>query len=183
MKNVRVASRYAAALMMAAEENKSVDAIAGDMRMVGNLLEGSRELRAFVASPVIPANKKVLVMRELFGKVVGKEVLTFFLLLTEKRREDLLSDIIQQFNVLLDKRQGVVEATVRSVIAIQPEQEQLLKKRLEAYTAKIVRMRLGLDPSLKGGLVIQIGDTVLDGSVTHQLEVLKDRFVAGGHIS
>jgi len=183
MKNVRVARRYAAALMIAAGENKSVDAIAGDLRKVGTMLDGSRELRAFVASPVIPAKKKVLVMRELFGKVVGKEVLNFFLLLAQKGREDILADIIQEFNVLLDKRQGVVEASVRSTLAIQPEQEQLLKKRLEAYTAKKIRMLFDLDPSLKGGLMIQIGDTVLDGSVKHQLEVLKDRFVAGGHLS
>jgi F-type H+-transporting ATPase subunit delta len=183
MKNVRVARRYAAALMAAGEESRSVDVIADDLRTVGSMLEGSRELRSFIASPIIPAKKKVLVMRGLFEKVVGKEVMTFFLLLTEKRREDILRDIVQQFMDLLDKRQGIVEAAVKSASTIDKEQEQLLKKRLEAHTAKKVRMQFALDPSLKGGLVIQIGDTVLDGSVRHQLELLKDRFVAGGHIS
>jgi F-type H+-transporting ATPase subunit delta len=146
-------------------------------------MEHSRELRLFIVSPVIPAKKKVSVMRELFGKAVGKEVLTFFLLLTEKRREDFIPDIIAEFGALLDKRQGVVEAKVSSALAIDARQQDLLRKRLEAYTARKIRMHLALDPSLKGGLVIQIGDTVLDGSVKHQLELLKNRFVAGGHIS
>lgn len=183
MTNVRVALRYATALMTAAEESKSVDAIAADLRMVGTLLDTSRELRTFVASPVIPAKKKMTVMRELFGKSVGKEVMTFFLFLMEKRREEILPDIIRQFMALLDKRQGVMEASIRSALAVDAEQEQRLKGRLEAYVAKKIRMRFALDPSLKGGLVVQIGDTVLDGSVKHQLELLKDRFVAGGHFS
>jgi F-type H+-transporting ATPase subunit delta len=183
MRNIRVARRYATALMTAAEESRLVDKMAADLQKVGNLLEGSRELRLFVASPVVPAQKKMTVMREIFGTSVGKEVMSFFLFLIEKRREELLADIIGEFSILLDKRQGVVEANVRSALAIDGEQERLLKKRLEAYTAKNVRTRFAIDSSLKGGLVIQIGDTVLDGSIKHQLELLKDRFVAGGHFS
>ena len=183
MKNVRVARRYAAALMAAAEESRSLDAVAADMQMIGRLLEGSRELRLFIASPVIQAKKKVAVIREIFGKATGKEVLTFVLLLTEKRREDIVPDFVREFAVLLDERRGVVEVGVRSAVAIDKGQEDILRKRLETYTAKKVRTVLSLDPTLKGGLIIQIGDTVLDGSIRHQLELLKDRFVAGGHIS
>jgi F-type H+-transporting ATPase subunit delta len=169
--------------MTAAEEDRLTDAVAADLQMVGRLIGGSRELQMFISSPVIPARKKVSVMREIFGKSVGKVVLTFFLLLTEKRREEYLPDIIREFGVLLDKRRGIVEAKIRSALALTGGQEELLKKRLESYTAKKIRMHPALDPSLQGGLVIQIGDTVLDGSVKHQLELLKDRFVAGGQIS
>ena len=183
MKNVRVARRYAVALMQAAEEGGSIDTIAADLRNVEKLLKESRELLLLLTSPVIPARKKSLVLKEIFEKRVGKEVLTFFLLLTKKGREDVIPDVIGQFAILLDQRNGIVDASVKSAIAIDKEQEQLLKHRLEAYTAKSVRMNLGIDKELKGGLVIQIGDTVLDGSVRHQLELLKDRFMAGGTLS
>lgn len=183
MKHVRVARRYAVALMTAAEESRSIDSVAADLQKVGKLLKDSRDLVLFLNSPVIPARKKALVLRELFENKVGKEVLTFFLLLARKGREDVIPDIVGQFAALLDQRQGIVDANVKAAFAIDKEQEQLLKKRLEAYTAKTVRMDIGIDESLKGGLVIQIGDTVLDGSVRHQLELLKNRFMAGGTLS
>jgi F-type H+-transporting ATPase subunit delta len=63
---------------------------------------------------------------------------------------------------------------------VDKEQERTLQKRLEAYTSRTVRMKLNVDPLLQGGVVVQIGDTVLDGSVRHQLNVLKNRFIAGG---
>ena len=183
MKNTRVARRYAVALMTAAEESRSIDSVAGDLQWVGKLLKESRGLVLFLISPVIPARKKMIAFRELLENKVGKEVLTFFLLLARKGREDVIPDIVGQFGALLDERQGIVDARVKSAVPIEKEQEQLLKKRLETYTSKKVRMEFGIDKSLRGGLVIQIGDTVLDGSVRHQLELLKDRFVAGGTLS
>ncbi len=183
MRNVRVARRYAVALMTAAEESRSIDSVAADLQNVGKLLRESRELVLFLTSPVIPARKKALVLREIFEHKVGKEVLTFFLLLTRKGREDVIPDIVGQFAVLLDQRQGIVDASVKSAFALDKEHEQLLKKRLDTYTARTERMDLGIDTSLKGGLVIRIGDTVLDGSVRHQLELLKARFMTGGTLS
>jgi F-type H+-transporting ATPase subunit delta len=53
-------------------------------------------------------------------------------------------------------------------------------KRLEAYTQKKIRIRTATDPALRGGLMVRIGDTVLDGSVRRQLERLRERFLGGG---
>ena len=183
MKNVRVARRYAAALMTVAEENRSVDAVAADLEKVEKLLNESRDLALFLASPVIPARKKMTVLREIFTDRVGKEVLTFFLLLTRKGREDFIPEVVRQFGILLDQRRGVVDVAVTTAMSVDKEQERTLQKRLEAYTSRTVRMNLHVDPSLQGGVVVQIGDTVLDGSVRHQLNVLKNRFIAGGTLS
>jgi F-type H+-transporting ATPase subunit delta len=68
---------------------------------------------------------------------------------------------------------------VTSAVEFGGSQQGLLHKKLEKYTGKNVRMHTALDKDLKGGLLIQIGDTVLDATIRHQLEMLKNRFLAG----
>jgi len=75
MKNVRVARRYAMALMTAATEQKNIDGTAGDLDMLGNLLRGSREFRLLIASPIVSPAKKKAVFKELLEKRIGGETL------------------------------------------------------------------------------------------------------------
>lgn len=180
MKNLRVARRYATALMMDAEHSKSVDTVAGDVEFIATLLRDSRELRRFVASPVVAPEKKAGVFKELLSSRASKQTVTFVSLLIKKKREALLPDIVEQFQALLDEKRGVVNVDVTSAVEFTPEQERVLKTQLEQRTKKTVRVRFSLDTSIKGGLVVKIGDTVLDASIKHQLQQLRERFVEGG---
>lgn len=183
MKNVRVARRYAMALMTAATEQKNIDGTAGDLDMLGNLLRGSREFRLLIASPVVSPAKKKAVFKELLEKRIGGETLRFIHLLTAKGREPILPDVIEQFAILRDEKYGIVNVDVRSAVEFTEPQEKNLQSQLEKYTKKKVRVRFSLDKSIQGGLVVRIGDTVLDASVRHQLELLRERFISGGALS
>lgn len=183
MRNARVARRYAVALMETAVEQKAVEPVAVDMNKLGDLLKGSRELSLFIASPIIRAAKKKAVLQEVLKSVVGKEVLNFCLLMASKGREEHLPEVVEQFTELYNKRVGIVDVGVLSATPLQDDQQEKLRKKLEQYTSRKVLLNAGVDAELMGGLLIQIGDTVLDGSVRHQLERLKDRFVAGGTLS
>lgn len=183
MKNLRIARRYAKALMMAAEELRKTESVSDDIEAVGRLVRESREFRLLIGSPVVSATKKIEVLRALLETRVGQETLSFLLLLTSKRREDMLPEIIKEFLALRDQRLGIVEVHVKSAVELAGMQEKALLGQLEKYTKKNVRMHVALDPSLKGGLMIQIGDTVLDASLRHQLLLLKDRFLAGVPLS
>lgn len=165
--------------MNAAEERQTREKVAADLEIVAKLLRESREFALFIASPVVPAAKKSSVFRELLGTKVGNDVLTFFLLLTQKGREELIPDIVEQFRVLYGEKLGIVDVQVTSAAELAGNQKEELQRRLEKYTNKKVRMNIGVDGDVKGGLVIQVGDTVLDGSIRHQLELLRDRFLAG----
>jgi F-type H+-transporting ATPase subunit delta len=68
---------------------------------------------------------------------------------------------------------------VKTAVELQRNEQKALQERLEQYTSRRVRLRVSIEKELKGGLVIQIGDTVLDGSVTHQLELLRSRLLSG----
>lgn len=183
MRNTRVARRYAVALMAASAELKTIDSVAADMAKLGAVLRGSRELSLFIASPIIQASKKKAILQEVLKPVVGQEVLTFCLLLARKGREEHLPEIVDQFIQLNNERLGIVDVDVRSAVPLADDQKAKLQKQMEQYTSKTVRLKAVVEKDLMGGLLIQVGDTVLDGSVRHQLELLKDRFVAGGTLS
>ncbi len=179
MKNTRVARRYAMALMTAAEQQKNIEGTAKDMEFIGKVLRESREFRLFVAGPIVSPSKKRAVFNEVFGPRVGKETMTFVNLLTSKSREAILQDITEQFKELHDEKLGIVNVEVRTSVELNYGQEKDLRAELELMTAKKVRFQFVIDTTIKGGIVIRIGDTVLDGSVAHQLERMRERFIAG----
>jgi F-type H+-transporting ATPase subunit delta len=180
MKNARVARRYAQALMLSAESStNTIDAIAGDLEIVKRALDGSRDLQLLLTNPVVRAEKKIAVLREIFRSHIGMPTMTFLELLTEKQREAALPEVIERYNALRDEKYGIVNVEVSSAVEISPQQEKTLAEKLERYTKKKVRVRFALDTSLRGGMVVRIGDTVLDASVKRQLELMRERFVDG----
>lgn len=182
MKATRVARRYARALMMTADSNAAIDSIAADLELLRSALAASRELRLLLASPVVSVPRKKSILRELFAQRIEATTMTFLELLVEKQREALLADIIQQFFALRDESYGIVNVDVSAAVELTPQQTQRLMEKLERLTSKKVRVRFSLDRALRGGLKVKIGDTVLDASLQHQLEMLREQ-LAHGHLS
>jgi F-type H+-transporting ATPase subunit delta len=179
MKNTRVARRYAVALMASAAQQKTIETTAKDLDVIAKTLHDSRELQLLVASPVISVARKRAVFEAVFASHISRETLRFIHLLTTKSREAILPELVEQFRALHDESLGVVNVEVRSVVELNYAQEKELRAELERMTGKKPRIHQVLDPSIRGGLIIRIGDTVLDASVSHQLEVMRTRFVAG----
>ncbi len=175
MKNLRAARRYALALFKAAREKGGEESVRKDVEGIARVLAHNRDLILMVESPVVPQEKKLAVFRELFGKTVGATTLSFLELLVEKRREGVLGEVIAEYSRLCDADEGVVEVDVRSAVPLTESQHAALVRDLEHRTGKRVRMRVTRDEGLRGGVVVKIGDTVLDGSIAHQLELLRQR--------
>lgn len=180
MKNVRVARRYAMALMKAVEDQEHLEETAQDLHAIAGTLGASRPLRLLLASPVIPSEKKLQVVQKIFGSHVSTETLSFISLLIAKHRESLLAAVIEEFGVLYDRKLGIMNVDVKSSVEVTPSQQKELKTQLERFTRKDVRVRFTVDVSIKGGLVVQVGDTVVDASLARQLQLLRERFVHGG---
>lgn len=176
MKNPRVARRYANALMQVAVATKAVDRTAEDLGLVGRALKGSRELWLLLASPVVPETKKASIVNEMFGKRVSAPTMMFLDLLVRKHREVVLDEVIEQFHALHDEMLGLITVDVKTAVDLQPKQEKTLIAELERRTGKKVRLQVTRDPSIMGGLMVKIGDTVVDASVRHQLARLHESF-------
>jgi F-type H+-transporting ATPase subunit delta len=165
--------------MLSADSVKAIDSYANDLELIKKTVAGSRELRLFIARPIVSAEKKMTVLRELFGSSINSATMSFIELLVEKQREEHLLEVIEQYFALRDTKYGIVNVDVSSAVEITPLQEKNLSEKLEQYTKKKVRVRFALDTALKGGLVVRIGDTVLDSSIKRQLELMREQFVEG----
>lgn len=179
MRNERVARRYAVALMEAAESAGAVEPVAADLEMIAATLDASRELRLLLRSPVVSPAKKRSALKSLFGARVRPVTAELLELLITKKREGDLGDVIAEWFALRDRTNNVVTAGITSALALGTEQEQRLRAELERRFKKTVRLQVTVDPAIRGGLVVRIGDTVLDASVQRQLELLRTRLATG----
>jgi F-type H+-transporting ATPase subunit delta len=176
MTSNRVARRYAEAMLELAEERKQIERVAEDFDLLRRTIAGSRDLASFLRSPIIPKEKKRSILNALFSSRVSGLVVDFLKLLTDKRREDLLGQVAEEFARLRDERQGIVNVEVRAALELTKEQHRALERQFEGVTGKKVRVSVSVDKQLLGGLVARVGDTVFDGSIRRQLELLRERF-------
>lgn len=178
-----VARRYAQALTEEAQSAGSLDAVDADVALLAETLDGSRELRQALTSPVVSHDKKLAVLESLFADNVSDLSLRFLRLLVDKQRDGQIPEILDAYRQLRDERTGTVEATVRTAKPLSPDEAERLKTALEARSGATVRMRIDVDPALIGGLVVRVGDVVYDRSVKHQLESLRGRLAERAAVS
>jgi len=183
MTNVRVARRYARAIISLAEERKQLETIAADFDRLRSLMKSSKDLELFVLNPTIGKSKKKIVFTELFSSLVDQLTMQFLLLLVTKGREAVLLEIIDEYGAMVDEKMGIVRAEVQSVVELNKTQSSNLTKQLEGYTGKKVEVTYSLDSSLQGGFLAKLGDTVIDASVRRQLEMLGEKFMSDGSVT
>ncbi|MEX0748242.1 MAG: F0F1 ATP synthase subunit delta [Rhodothermales bacterium] len=170
-----IARRYAGALFEEAREQSRAEAVDRDVEMIDEILKTSRELVGFFNSPIISREKKNAVVEGLFGKRIDALTLQFLKLLIEKQREDIVPEIIDSYRGLRDEQLGVIEATARVAQPLSDSEEKMLSDALGRMTGKSIRLSVRIDPNLLGGAVVRVGDTVYDGSVRNQLELLREQ--------
>ena len=167
-----IARPYAeAAFKLADAQGKLADWSAA----LGNLaaVAADARVRAAVSDPNLSAAKVAgLFIAILQGKLSGEEE-NFVRVLAENGRLEVLEEIRDQFEVLKNEREGVVEAEVLSAFEMDPAQTADLIARLEKKTGRKVRAKVSVDRSLIGGVKIVIGDKVIDGTARAQLGALE----------
>jgi F-type H+-transporting ATPase subunit delta len=179
MSQPMIARRYAQALYEQADATGVTERIDADMVLLRQTLSDSRELTQLFASPVVSRDRKKAVVRALFEARVESLTLQFVELMIDKRREGLFVEASAAYGALRDQQNGIVEVSVRSARVMSPDDQQAVTDGMEKLTGKTVRLVASTDPSLKGGLVVRIGDTVYDGSVAGRLANLRERLAHG----
>jgi ATP synthase, F1 delta subunit len=169
----RVGLRYAMAILQGAGEE--LETIAQDLEVVKNTIKASRELSQLLKSPIVKSDDKILILKQIFIGRISLRTLESLELLVRKGRSAFIPDTIEEFQELLDKRNGVVNAEVASAIELDEAQKQLIQARLEKLVSQKIRLQTKVQPHLIGGLTVRIGDTVIDHSIRHQLDRLRER--------
>lgn len=168
-----IADRYAEALFGAAEAAGQLDGVAGDLRGVRALLDREDHLAELLAHPVIDTTDKQQMIRQLLAAHVGPLTLSTLLLMLDKRRADLLVPTADAFLKRYDRRAKRATVQVTAAQPLDQDQADALAAQLSTKLGVSVSLEIEVDPTLLGGLVIQVGDQVLDNSLRGRLEAIR----------
>jgi F-type H+-transporting ATPase subunit delta len=164
---------YARAILAIARAEDRVAPVEDDLFRFARALEGSEALRVALTDPQLPLERRVAVVEQLTaGKALALSSALLGMLIGAGRVNDL-SAVVDRFVELAAQAREREVAEVRSAIELDDAQVARLAEALGRATGKAVEVKVIIDPSVLGGLVARIGDTVIDGSVRHRLEQMK----------
>lgn len=167
-----LARRYAQALFELAS-NTSLEQMENELLAFSGMIESEPEIKNVLQHPHISLTDKKAIITKLTENA-SLSVRNFLNLLIDRRRQDLLPLIVREFIRLADEARQIAEVRVTSAIALKPEHEEQLKKAISRLTGKQVRMKSEVNPDLIGGVRVQVGDQVFDGSVLHSLNRMRE---------
>jgi F-type H+-transporting ATPase subunit delta len=167
-----IARVYATALFAAAKDRGKLDAIRDQLAQFVEALEGSKDLRLFLFSPYFSSTEKIDGLRRALSDP-EPEFENFLELLLEKGRMPVIFRIRRQYDALWDKENKRLGVTVTSAVELDPEIAKRIGSEIEEQTGNKVELSSRVDPDILGGLVVQVGNMVLDTSIRNRLEKLR----------
>jgi F-type H+-transporting ATPase subunit delta len=174
----RLAKVYAEALLAVAEDKHAVTETGDELsHFVSDVLGQAPEIESFFVSPVVGKKAKTVALEAALPGHVSDVMRGFFTILNRNNRLDLLRGIAAAYRELLDSRAGLVPVTVTSAVELSDSQRSSLTGALNDILRKQPVIRVRVDPELLGGLVVKIGDRVIDTSVRTRLQSLRNRLL------
>jgi F-type H+-transporting ATPase subunit delta len=167
-----IAEVYARSLFEVAKENDKLDVIHDELDQFADALSESRELQVFFFSPYFSSQEK----KDGISKIVqnGDEYFVRFLeLLAERHRVPALFRIRREFDQMWAEENKLLSVTITSAVDLDDDVQKDLRKKIEEETGRKVEFDAKVDPDILGGLVLQVGNFVMDASVRSRLEKLR----------
>jgi F-type H+-transporting ATPase subunit delta len=165
---------YAQALLEVARAEGHLATVEDDLFRFARTFESSDALRMALTDPQLPLERRVAVVDELMGgKALATSTALASMVVAAGQSGDLPA-IVNRFVELAASERAHEIAEVRSAIPLDDAQIERLAAALSKATKKQVEVKVVVDPAVLGGLVAQVGDTVIDGTVRHRLEQLKE---------
>jgi F-type H+-transporting ATPase subunit delta len=176
MASVKIARRYAQAALELAIEYNELEAWRRDLTWLAQQWEDP-QIRGYFEDMRVNKAARIARAREVLGPNLSRRALNMLLLLITRRATNLVPYIARQFVEIERQREQTVVASVLSAIPLTTQQEADLKQRLAQQTGKEVQLQTSIDPSILGGLIIKVGDQLLDLSISGKLARLHDQVV------
>lgn len=171
--------QYANALADVALAQGAADAALKQLNDVAAAFASSSELRNVMASPAVPREAKHGVLEKIAARAgAGKIIRNFLFVIADHHRTRILPEIVAAFEGVIRQRQGVAEAEISSAVELSAGQKKKFAQTLERITGKKIEAKYSLDPTLLGGAVVRVGDTIYDDSVRSSLNEMRARLAA-----
>ncbi|WP_346355237.1 ATP synthase F1 subunit delta [Azotosporobacter soli] len=169
----QLAVKYAQALFELAAERDMLGQVQQELEIVAETLRQHKDLGTLIYHPRVLPQAKKDTLRQIFANEVQLFVLNFLLLLVDKRRETALPGILQEYTKLANTARGIVEAQVVTAVPLTEAQAEALAAKLGQAVSRKVVLKTRVDQSILGGVVVQMGDKLIDGSVVRQLSSMR----------
>jgi F-type H+-transporting ATPase subunit delta len=166
---------YASALFQVVRAEGELERVEDELFRFGKLLETNHELKQALSDQSIETEQRKKVLNELLADKVSAHTLGLLGFVVEQGRARQLPQILSQMSDLAAEARQAVVAEVRSAIALDDRQQQELARALSQATGKKVELKVLVDPTVIGGIVAKVGETVIDGTVRRRLEQLKEQ--------
>lgn len=166
---------YAEALFRVVQAEDDLDRVEDELYRFGKILESNHELKQALSDRSMEKNQRTKILDELLSDKVSPHTLGLLTFVVEQDRARQLPQILEQVSELAAAARESVVGEVRSAVPLDDSQQEELAKALSKATKKNVTVKVIVDPGVIGGIVARVGDTVIDGTVRHRLEQLKEQ--------
>jgi F-type H+-transporting ATPase subunit delta len=163
---------YAEALFDVAKDKGKLDAVRGELAQFADAVDGNRELQVFFFSPYFSSAEKVAGLKRAVSDA-DAELINFLELLIEKQRMPEIFRIRRQLDELWKQENRRIDVTVTSAVTLEPSVVEKVGEEIERQTGQKVELSSRVDAEILGGIVLQVGNKVLDASIRSRLEKLR----------
>ena len=167
-----IARVYSQSLFDVAKEHDKLDRIRDELTEFVTALEDNRELAVFFFSPYFSTEEKKSGLRRAIVDA-DATLVNFLELLIEKHRMPVIFRVRRQFDVLHDHEHKRLPVEVTSAVELDDTVVQALEQRIREQTGQNVQLQRNIDPDVLGGIVLRVGNSILDASIRHRLDQLR----------
>jgi F-type H+-transporting ATPase subunit delta len=167
------AKRYAKALFEVAKESKQLGRVEQDLEQIINTVYADEAIVNFLNHPQITADDKKKIIADSVGANIVSITKNLFMQLIDNHRQNELPNIFSEYTKLANDDRGIIGVEVRTITELSAREQEKLSKSLAKEYGKEIRLKNVIDPSIIGGIVINVGDKVYDGSLKTKLNVMK----------
>ena len=169
-----VARGYAQALFHVAQAEGALEQVEDELFRFARILENEARLRESLTDPALPPDHRAEMVRELLGEKATPHAVNIISFLVQQGRARELPKIIDSLVQLAAEERRKAVAEVRSALPLDGDQREKLVAAIERATGKQVELKVLVDPSVIGGLLVRVGDQVFDGTVRRRLQMAKE---------
>ena len=169
-----ISKTYGDALFELAVEEEKVDVLSEEILEVKKVLDENQEFGRLMNHPKLIKEEKIQLAQQVFADRISKEIMGFLTIIISKDRYRNIDEILDYFLAEVKKYKGIGVATVTTAVPLKEEQRKSVEKKLlETTEYKSMEMHYETDASLIGGMIIRIGDRVVDSSIRTKLTELE----------
>lgn len=168
-----VERRYATALFDLAKSEDKLASYEQEVKVIVKVLHDESDFMAVLKDHKVTVEEKVTLVETIFNGKVADPILGLLVLLIKKGRQEEMIGVLETFLECVEKESGIIRAVVTSAVPLKESQVATLKANIEASTKCKIELETIVDTSIIAGLIVRVGDKVVDASIKGEMQTLK----------